>query len=62
VYFGGKGIIVHLPDDTANRAKCFQLAATHRTAKGIQGAAPVEQGQRFLEFELDSKPAQPRMR
>ena len=62
VYFGGKGIIVNLPDDTANRAKCFQLAAAHCTAKGIQGAAPVEQGQRYLEFELDNKPAQPRTR
>jgi hypothetical protein len=62
VYFGPKGIIVQLPDDVANRAKCFQLAAAHRTAKGLQGASPTEQGQRYLEFELDDKPARPRVR
>jgi hypothetical protein len=62
VYFGPKGIIVQLPDDVANRAKCFQLAAAHRTAKGIEGPAPTEQGQRYLEFELDDKPARPRDR
>jgi hypothetical protein len=62
VYFGGKGIIVQLPDDVASRAKCFQLAAGHRTAKGLQGASPTEQGQRYLEFELDDKPARPRLR
>jgi hypothetical protein len=62
VYFGGKGIIVQLPDDVANRAKCFQLAAGHRAAKGLQGASPTEQGQRYLEFELDDKPGRPRDR
>jgi hypothetical protein len=64
VYFdlGGSRAIVQLPDDAFNRAKCFELAAAHRASKGIQGAAPKEEGQRFLEVELAKAGERPRGR
>jgi hypothetical protein len=52
VYFSGGRAVVHLPDDPPNRAKCFQIAAAHVKAKGVEGPAPVDSGQRYLEFEL----------
>jgi hypothetical protein len=61
VYLGGKGMIVQLPDDAAGRDKCFKLAEGHLTAKGIEGEVPVDEGQRFLEFEV-AKPAERRRR
>ena len=52
VYFSGGRAVVQLPDDPPNRAKCFQIAAAHLKAKGVEGPPPVDAGQRYLEFEL----------
>ena len=55
VYFAGRTLVVHLPDDPANRAKCFAISDKYHQTSGAKTPAPKETGQRFLEVEMKAE-------